>query len=166
MAVVTTTIRTMSPADVGAVAELERASFPEPWPERVLREELSAPGRTYLVAEDGEGRPAGYGGVLVAADEAHVMTLAVAPKLRRRGIGTRLLAALIDAAIAEGASDLTLEVRSGNLEAIGLYRRFGLEPAGVRPGYYADEDAIVMWAHGIRTAGYRALLDGVIGGVS
>ena len=46
---------------------------------------------------------------------------------------------------------LTLEVRVGNDAALGMYRKFGFAPAGVRRGYYPDnqEDALVMWAQDI-----------------
>jgi ribosomal-protein-alanine N-acetyltransferase len=164
MAVVTTVVRPMTGADVAAVADLETISFPQPWSESVLREELAGRDRTYLVAEDRDGRVVGYAGMLVTAGDAHVMTLAVDPPERRRGIGTRLVAALADAAISAGAARLTLEVRSGNGAAIRLYRRFGFEPAGIRPRYYRDDDAVVMWAPDIRSAGYRALLDGLVEG--
>ena len=54
----------------------------------------------------------------------------------------------------------TLEVRASNVEAQGLYRRFGLLPAGLRKNYYADlnEDAIVMWAHDVDTPAYASRL--------
>ena len=149
MAVLATTIRPMSAADVAPVAELERRSFPQPWSQGVLLAEATGRDRVSLVAEDEAGRVLGYGGVLVTAGEAHVMTLAVDPAARRRGIASRLVAALVAAAAEEGAHDATLEVRTTNRAAIALYRRFGFEPAGIRPRYYPDADALVMWARGV-----------------
>jgi ribosomal-protein-alanine N-acetyltransferase len=60
---------------------------------------------------------------------------------------------------------MTLEVRVSNTAAIGLYRRFGFAPAGVRAGYYGDdgEDALVMWAHDIAGPAFAARLDELIG---
>ena len=58
---------------------------------------------------------------------------------------------------------LTLEVRLSNTGAQEMYRRFGFGPVGVRKNYYAEtnEDALVMWAHEIRSDAYAELLDGI-----
>jgi ribosomal-protein-alanine N-acetyltransferase len=79
-------------------------------------------------------------------DEAHVTTFAVLPAYRRRGLGGRLLSALIELAADLGASVVTLEVRLSNVAARRLYQRFGFRPVGVRPHYYSDngEDALIM----------------------
>jgi ribosomal-protein-alanine N-acetyltransferase len=79
-------------------------------------------------------------------DEAHVTTFAVLPDWRRRGIGGRLLLAVLELAIEVGASVATLEVRLSNVAARALYQRFGFRPVGVRPRYYSDnaEDALIM----------------------
>ncbi len=65
---------------------------------------------------------------------------------------------LIEAAIEEGARHLTLEVRSENEAARSLYSGLGLAPVGVRPGYYDDDDALIMWAHDIDSAEYAERL--------
>jgi len=57
--------------------------------------------------------------------------------------------ALIEAAVDLGARHLTLEVRTGNDAARALYSRLGLAPVGVRPRYYGDDDALILWAHDI-----------------
>ncbi len=64
-----------------------------------------------------------------------------------------------------GMTALTLEVGVGNEPAIGLYRRFGLAPAGVRKGYYAEtgEDALIMWVHDIDAAEYSERLEQIEG---
>jgi len=72
-------------------------------------------------------------------------------------------------AVRRGARNLTLEVRVSNEAAKGLYRRFGLAPAGIRKGYYVEtkEDAIIMWANDVDGDDYAArlarLADGVPG---
>ena len=85
--------------------------------------------------------------------------LAVVPASRRRGLASRLLLALIDEALALGASHLTLELRASNEPARSLYERFGFTPVGLRPRYYGDEDALVMWALDADRPAYRDLLD-------
>lgn len=141
----TITVRPLLVADIPAAAEVESLVFRDPWPEEVLREELAALGRCYLVLESGS-RMVAYGGIKIAGGDAHLMTIGVVSEMRGRGLGTRLMLALIEEAVAADASHLTLEVRLSNEEAHRLYRRFGFAPVGVRPGYYADEDALVMWA--------------------
>jgi len=147
-------LRPMTPADVGAVHTLEVATFTAPWPRAFFDEELAADNRTYLVVEEG-GDLVGYGGILVIDGDAHVMTVAVAADRRTRGIGTRIMLALVDAALEAGARHLTLEVRPSNRPARRLYHRFGFEPVGLRPRYYPDEDALVMWALDITERAYR-----------
>ena len=74
--------------------------------------------------------------------------MAVHPQERRRGLGSQILQKLIDEGLAEGVTDVTLEVRVSNAPAIALYKSFGFEEAGVRPHYYQDkEDALIMWLH-------------------
>ena len=71
--------------------------------------------------------------------------MAVAAELVRRGIGTKLVGALISRARSEAAAAILLEVRESNLAARGLYERQGFREVGRRRGYYADpvEDAIL-----------------------
>ncbi len=146
------TIREFEPGDVEAALAMEEVAQPQPWTERIFNDELSAENRTYLVADD--GAVCGYGGVMLMGDEAHITNLLVAPDHRGQGIGRRLMIGLIESAIAEGARHLILEVRSENEAARSLYSRLGLAPVGVRPGYYDDGDALIMWAHDIDSAEY------------
>lgn len=144
-----TTIRPMSLDDLAEVVSLEAAEQPIPWSERIFRDELAADNRCYLVV----GNPIiGFGGVMVVGEEAHVTNLLVAPDHRRRGVARTLLTGLIEEAVAMGALHLTLEVRAGNKAARSLYSSMGLAPVGLRPGYYGDEDALIMWAHDISSA--------------
>jgi ribosomal-protein-alanine N-acetyltransferase len=113
---------------------------------------------TALVPAAGGPAVAGYGGVHVLVDEAHVTTLTVDPARRRQGIASRLLLALLHAARRRGATSATLEVRTGNRAAQRLYAGFGFRPVGIRPRYYDGVDALIMWAHDIDGDGYAALL--------
>ena len=102
---------------------------------------------------------AGFGGVQVLVDEAHVTTLTVEPTRRRQGIASRLLLGLLRGARQRGATAATLEVRVGNRAAQRLYAGFGFRPVGIRPRYYDGADALVMWAHDVDGDAYAALLD-------
>ena len=151
-------LRAMNQGDVSEVAALERRAFAEPWSERAFVDELAQDNRWYVVAE-ADGRVVGYGGVMIAEEEAHIMTVAVDPDAVRRKIGTRLMLALVDRAVSSGARHLTLEVRISNDAALALYRKLGFASVGLRPGYYRDEDALVMWAVDAAEAPFQRRLD-------
>ena len=90
---------------------------------------------------------AGYAGLWLMVDEAHVTTIAVRPRFRGRGYGELLLISLIEAAMDINARWLTLEVRVSNDVAQKLYQKYGFHGEGVRKKYYSDnnEDALIMW---------------------
>jgi ribosomal-protein-alanine N-acetyltransferase len=86
-----------------------------------------------------------YGGFWLLLDEAHIATVASHPDWRGCGLGQWLMLALLDAAMARGAANSTLEVRAGNLPARRLYEKLGYEVTGVRKHYYRDgEDGLIM----------------------
>jgi [ribosomal protein S18]-alanine N-acetyltransferase len=140
-------IRPFARGDIEEAVALESAHQPTPWSEGIFSGELAAPDRVYLVADD-DGM-VGFAGVMLVGEECHVTNLLVTPERRGEGIGRQLLVALIEEAITAGAKHLTLEVRAKNLSARRLYASVGLAPVGARPGYYGDDDALIMWAHDI-----------------
>lgn len=152
--------------DLDAAVALERRTYSTPWSESVFRDELAADHRLYLKAVDQDSTLVGYAGLMEVGDEAHITTVVVDPDHRHGRVGTRLVLALIDAAIAHGARSLTLEVRVSNAAAQALYRRFGMGPVGVRKGYYVDEDALIMWAHEIDSEEYAERLDEIRRGIT
>ncbi|WP_262423258.1 GNAT family N-acetyltransferase [Brevundimonas denitrificans] len=77
-----------------------------------------------------------------AADEAEIVTLAVRPEARRRGLGGRLLDRVLDRARDQGVARLFLEVAHDNDAALALYASRGFEQAGGRPAYYARPDGV------------------------
>ena len=146
------TVRPFRSADVKAAAALEADNQPRPWSVGDFEEELVAENRIYLVAD--EDGLIGFAGVMVFGDEAHLTNLLVAPAHRRQGVGRRLMRQLVESSVEQGARHLTLEVRSKNTSARALYSHFGLMPVGARPGYYGDDDALILWAHDIDRPGY------------
>jgi [ribosomal protein S18]-alanine N-acetyltransferase len=146
-------IRPMQALDLALVVALETTQQPRPWSESVFRGELDAHNRIYLVAEDQEAI-IGFGGMMVIDDEAHVTNLLVSVAHRREGLGRKLMLALMEAAVDSGARHITLEVRKENVAARALYSRLGLAPVGVRPRYYGDDDALILWAHDIDRPGF------------
>jgi ribosomal-protein-alanine N-acetyltransferase len=139
------TIRRLAFADLPHVIAVERRAFPTPWSLAMFVLELSKPTGVCLAATIGN-ELAGY---LICArydDVWHLMNVAVDPSCRRRGVGSRLLDAMLDRA-GHGQDRYTLEVRTSNKGAIELYERFGFTVAGTRRRYYQDtgEDALIMW---------------------
>jgi ribosomal-protein-alanine N-acetyltransferase len=136
-------VRPMRLSDLPAVMEITRRSLPLPWGETIWREELASPLGLYLVLEE-DGAVSGYIGLTLISDDAHVMTIAVRPEHRRRGLARTLVeAALADPASA-GARRVHLEVRPSNAGARAFYGLLGFVQTGLRPAYYGDEDALLM----------------------
>lgn len=146
-----------------SVLRIEALVYPRPWSLGLFLSELGLRAtRAYVVARVGP-TVVGYAGLLLAAGDGHITTVAVDPVWHRHGIATRMLLALSRAAVDKGCTSLTLEVRVGNGGAQALYGRFGFAPAGIRKGYYqeTDEDALVMWAHDVDVAAHAERLDGI-----
>lgn len=131
--------------DIPAMGEVERAAFDEPWSEATLWAELAArPRRHYLIATDGSGVLA-HAGLDLAGEVADVMTLAVHPEARGRGLGARLLEELHGVARRADATSMLLEVRADNAVAHRLYLSRDYHLVRTRPGYYpGGVDALVL----------------------
>lgn len=151
-----------------AVLRIESQVYPQPWTFTLFMSELNLRGSRYYVAARVDGLLAGYAGLMFTGDEAHVTTIAVDPARHRQGIGTRLMANLVRAAIARGARHLTLEVRMSNAPAQAMYRRFRFETEGVRKNYYAEsnEDALIMWSRHVDSPDYGELLAEIEAGIA
>lgn len=134
----------------GSLADFDSQIFArDAWPQAVWDHELSQPDRRYL-AIPGEREAirslpaiAAVAGLRLAP-EAELLTLAVTPAMRRRGLARTLLAQLLAWARRGGAQCVFLEVRSRDAGAQALYQRFGFSPIARRRGYYSDDDACVM----------------------
>lgn len=126
----------MTPA---ALATIHAASFttPRPWSETEFAGFLADP-LCYLT----EG-PGGFVLGRAVAGEAELLTIAVLPLQRRKGLGRRLLQAFLQDARARGAEAAFLEVAADNPAAIGLYLAAGFARVGRRPGYYAAPDGAI-----------------------
>ncbi len=143
-----------------SVLRIEAQVYPRPWSLSLFMSELALrTSRAYVVARV-DGMVAGYAGMMLAGDDAHITTIAVEPEWHRYKIGTRLLLHLVREAIQRDAHHITLEVRVTNHPAQALYRVFGFRPAGVRKNYYAEtnEDALVMWADDVDQPEYTRRL--------
>jgi [ribosomal protein S18]-alanine N-acetyltransferase len=148
----------LRPRDLPNVLRIEGEVFDEPWSRQLFQGELAQrTSRSYRAAWVGS-ELVGYAGQMSVDDEAHVNNIAVAPGWVGRRLGTALLYDLVRTALTRGSAHLTLEVAVGNEAAIALYRRFGLAPVGVRPNYYQDGDALIMWVRDIDSDDYALRL--------
>lgn len=128
------------------VAALEAEIFRErdPWPRSAFEGEIANPDGLWYVAEEA-GKLAGYGGGWCVTPEFHLLNLAVDPALRRRGIASAIVTAVLGKARERGCGEAFLEVRKGNTEAEALYTKMGFIQVSRRPKYYSGgEDAVVM----------------------
>jgi len=137
--------RAVQPGDIRALAAAEVECFEDPWPGPYFASELVAPARFHRVLVTSDGTLAAYLFTAWQYLDLHVLKVATLTAYRRQGLGRRLMEIAEEHARQVEGETLTLEVRTTNLPAIGLYQSLGYEPAGVRPGYYADlSDALVM----------------------
>jgi len=133
------TLRPVGALDLDLAAQFHREAFAElgdrPWTRQDVAELLASPGVGGCFVRT-EERDIGFCLLRVAADEAELLTLAVAASHRRRGGGRALLQAAIDRARSAGAKSLFLEVEAGNAAARALYAQLGFQVVGRRASYY------------------------------
>ena len=139
------TVRDARAADLDAIAELERISFPIPWKREFFASEIGVPHRFNRVVRSRDGSLAGYVFCAFAGGEIHVNKIAVDPACRRQGIAHLLMREVLELSGRIAAEEIYLEVRPSNVPARTFYLSIGFSEVGRRPGYYADgEDALVM----------------------
>jgi [ribosomal protein S18]-alanine N-acetyltransferase len=138
-----------------AIMRIEESSFSAPWTRRMFEVELTDnPFARFLTAHiehpDQSSKEAqdlaGYVCFWVVFEELRMMNLAVAPCVRRRGIGRWLLQQALAMGREQGTRRALLEVRVSNHSAVALYEHVGFSRSGVRAKYYTNpvEDAVLM----------------------
>ncbi|MEO6095296.1 MAG: GNAT family N-acetyltransferase [Fibrobacteria bacterium] len=131
-------------ADLPAVLAIETQANPVPWMARDFEAFLRGP----VQAGPGPNGPVGwvwanpevqgFACVVGAADEVELQAIGVARDHWGCGAGSALMEVLIAWARDHAYANLHLEVREGNLRALGFYARWGFRTAGTRPKYYRD----------------------------
>ena len=136
----------MTLQDISTVMEIETAAYTHSWSEGNFRDCLSA-GYEMVIAEL-QRQIIGYGVMMIATGEAHLLNLCIHPDRQGTGQGRQLLNHLMQIADQKKAATVFLEVRASNKIARSLYYNAGFNEVGFRPDYYpADrgrEDAIVF----------------------
>jgi ribosomal-protein-alanine N-acetyltransferase len=155
----------MRVSDIPQVMHIDRLSFEVPWSEKSYRYEILEAGhssmlvlewcreqavpqwkRWFGLAPVAQRWIVGYGGMWHIQGDAHISTIAVHPKMRGRGWGEVLLAAMAYRAVLLHCVELGLEVRVSNSKAQQLYQKYEFETVGIKPRYYRNnnEDAYDM----------------------
>ena len=132
-------IRAAAGEDLRELARIHASCFAKAWDEDALDGMLKSPGIIGLISSGG------FALARVAADEAEILTIAVEPASRRRGLGRALIIEAASRAHAQGAGAIFLEVGLANQAARALYERLGFANVGTRKSYYeGGEDALIL----------------------
>lgn len=135
----------LGPQQLAACRDLDAAALDNLWSAAQWQAELADDARTAVGLWQGEALMAMACGWLIV-DELHITLVAVRPLQRRRGLGRRVLVALLEAGRSSGARAATLEVGERNRAALGLYGALGFSSRGRRRAYYrSGEDALIQW---------------------
>jgi len=134
---------------LGAVGEIMASAFDpafgEAWTVSQCNAILGMPGSWLLIAEE-KNTPLGFALTRSGAGDAELLLIAVHKTQQKRGVGARLLEAVIADARRREIERLFLEVRACN-SAIGVYKRAGFLKIGERRDYYRGKDGSVYDAH-------------------
>jgi ribosomal-protein-alanine N-acetyltransferase len=153
----------MQVLDLDQVLAIEGVSHIHPWTRGNFSDSLAAGHWAYCIRpqlDQTQSKPGsyldstvlwGYYILFPAVEELHLLNITVSPKLRKLGLGARVMGAIEGVAAQQGMPRIILEVRPSNSAALALYNKLGYEQIGVRKNYYpantadgSHEDAIVM----------------------
>jgi ribosomal-protein-alanine N-acetyltransferase len=151
----------MTIADLDAVLDIESISHIHPWTRGNFSDSLAAGHWAYCVRPQLADAIKGsyldpeilwaYCILFPAVDELHLLNITVSSKLRRLGIGVKMMNAIEGVAAQQKMPRIILEVRPSNEAALKLYQSLGYEQIGLRKNYYPvdmasglREDALVL----------------------
>ena len=133
------------PEHASVLAALHSTAFPTAWDGEFIANLLQNPATEGRLALGPDDMPQGFILASRILDEAEILTIAVHPKARRKGLGSMMLARLCEELGSLGISRLFLDVAESNTSARALYDAAGFAQTGRRRAYYADgDDAILM----------------------
>ena len=142
-------IRRAKPDDAPGCALIHQSSFARGWSSIEFESLISEATVIAHAAASRRGEIAGFSLCRIAADEAEIISIAVAANARRQGFGQRLLSAQIAELQRLPVAALFLEVEAGNQAARQLYARMAFQEAGRRKAYYGSAsgppaDALIL----------------------
>jgi ribosomal-protein-alanine N-acetyltransferase len=138
--------RRMVADDLDAVMTIENKVYPYPWTRGNFNDSLNAGYHSWIMECADE--IVGYGVVMIAADEAHLLNLSIAAGWQGQGLGRQMLKFLVKLARDSLARRIYLEVRPSNVAGRSLYADAGFTQIAIRRDYYPAgpnrEDAVIM----------------------
>lgn len=139
-------IRPMRVQDLEDVMQVEKSAYASPWSINDFYREITFNQLAFYFVALAQQDIAGFVGMWLVVDEAHITNIAVRTDYRGKGIGEQLLAHILKQAKSKGARRCILEVRVSNHKAQNLYLKHGFRYVGLRKNYYRDngEDAFLM----------------------
>ena len=132
--------------DLSRVLDVETRAYQFPWSKNIFCDCLRVGYHCWLLEEFDD--IVGYGVMMIAAGECHILNLCVDPNRQNQGFGNMILEFLLDTASRFNTDTVFLEVRPSNTYAIKLYHRAGFDEVGIRKNYYPAildrEDALIL----------------------
>ncbi len=138
-------LRLFRSSDIDRILQIEEASFSlEAYSERTFLEMAHWFPDLFVVAET-DMKIVGYMIACSLRGKGYVVSVAVDPCYRRRGVGSTLADHVLAELKARGMKMVELEVRVTNEEGIGFWKHLGFLPLRVIREYYGDgKDALKM----------------------
>lgn len=133
--------------DCEAVAALAKRNLPEKISDEMLLDVLKYAYNHFFVAYDEFlGRVVGFAGMMIIAEDAELLYIAVDNIYRKQGIGQYLLETVMQTARENQAYRILLEVRESNVSAVNIYDKNGFHKISLRKNYYSNpvENALIM----------------------
>lgn len=127
-------LRALTSSDLAACVDIHKVSFEKGWDAEALGEYIAPDAIAYGAHE--AGALLGFIVMGIVTDQTDIITIAVIPQARGRGIGRKLVKAAEIEAAARGAEIIFLEVAEDNDDAIALYKHAGYRSIGKRQNYY------------------------------
>ncbi len=137
-------VREAKRGDLDAIYEIENLSFKDPYPMDFLVFLYEVNRETFLVAER-DGTIVGYVIASIERNLGHIISIAVHPLEKSKGVGRTLMGRTLKLLEASCAIMVRLEVRKSNVEAQSFYEALGFKPSHTLEKYYGDEDALIYF---------------------
>ncbi|AMV21700.1 ribosomal-protein-alanine N-acetyltransferase [Planctomyces sp. SH-PL14] len=138
-------IRWLIRRDMPEVLRIEQSSFEFPWTDEDFLCCLRQRNCIGMVAEHNH-QIVGFMIYELHKSRLHILNFAVAPEMRRQGIGLQMVLRLVDKLSQQRRNEILLEVRERNLEGQLFFRNQGFRAISVLRSHYddTDEDAYIM----------------------
>lgn len=136
-------IELMSKKFLDQLCEIEKVSFKEPYTKQFLRYLSEICSHAFLIATI-NGVFVGYIVAIIIKNRANLISLAIAPKWRKKGFGEYLMNRIMEITKSHGAKKIYLEVREKNFTAIRFYKKLGFQVKSKLSNYYKNQESALV----------------------